>query len=111
MADVTITPVALGDDGVDLTSGLQALAAADTYYYDNSTGTNLIYLISTATVTVTIETTFTGAGKSLPDHTESMSNGDALLLQARTRKFYKQSDQTVKITVSDAGVSAGVYIP
>lgn len=112
MSDVTLTRVSLtNSDGEDITSDLQALSDSDTYYYSNADGKPVVYLISTDTVTVTVETTLSGAGQDLPNHTESMSNGDELLLGPRTPKYYNQSDGTVKITVSAAGVSAGVYVP
>lgn len=113
MADVTLTVVDLLDAGSDITTGLQALVAADTYYYANSDGLPIVYLISTGSVTVTIETPFTGQGEAMDDFALVMVNTDAVILAPRVGKFFNQTDGTgrVKITVSGAGVSAGVYRP
>lgn len=111
MADVTLTRTSLTNDGVDLTAGLQAMVAADTYYYANADGAPVIYLIATDTVTVTIETPFTASGESLPDKTINMVNEDVLLLKPRVKKYYNQTDGTVKVTVTATGVSIGIYVP
>lgn len=111
MADVTLTRTSLTEDGTDITTGLQAMVSADTYYYDNSDGAPIVYFIATDSVTVTIETPFTAVGESLPDKEIAMVNTDVLILKPRVGKYYNQTDKTVKITVSGAGVSVGIYVP
>jgi len=111
MADVTLTVTDLADAGTDITSGLQAMVSADTYYYANGDGAPVVYMIATGSVTVTIETPFTGQGEAMDDFTLAMVNTDAVLLAPRVQKFFNQTDGTVKVTVSGAGVSIGVYRP
>lgn len=115
MADVTLTRTTLAENGTDVTTGLTAMVAANTYYYDNADGAPIIYLIATGSVTVTIETPFTGAGLALGDNAIAMVNTDVLILKPRTKQFYNQITGdfigNVKITVSGSGVSVGIYVP
>jgi len=114
MADVTLTRVSLTEAGPELEShaSVVALTTGNTYYYDNKDGLPLVYLFFSGAATVTIETPFTAVGAALGDVTVVGGGaGEKYLLKPRVRKYYNQTDDTVKITTDANNVSALVVVP
>lgn len=74
MADVTVTPNAADDGGLDLVGNFQALNASDTFKISNS-GEMVVYMEETgaSTATVTLDTPVTLGGQAVANPTISFT--------------------------------------